>query len=141
MLKINGLTGSHRSGEQETEGRSQETETGLSLSAAYERFDNTTAANRDAISGERVQEIVKERVKNLLGERLFSGQAKIHGQFLRDGEAHCIRNRAAATVGLISQRDRRLHHCTGTPINIKLAARQPAHICRIGGLEHQQTRL
>src|SRR6266480_6299095 len=84
--------------------RRQKAETGSSFSAAYQRFDDGPAANCDAISGERIEEIVKQRVKNLLGERLLSGQSKTHGQFLRDGEAHRIRNRAAATVGLISQR-------------------------------------
>ena len=68
-------------------------------------------------------------------------QAEAGGQLLVDLQADRVRQRMAGTVALVGELDRRLQHRAARAIHIELAARKPAEVGRIGGIEQQQRRL
>src|ERR1035437_10192378 len=109
--------------------------------APRQRLDRTRAANRDPVLHQRVQKIQEQVIEHLLGQRLVAGQPEGSGEFLADGEPHGVKLRLAAAIALIGQRHRRLHDASRAPVHVELAAREPAQVGRIGGIEEQQRAL
>lgn len=109
--------------------------------AARERLDRSAAADGDAGLHERVQEVLEERVEDLLGNGLLPRKAERYRQFLGDAHANLSGMALACAVPFVADGDGRLHDLTGAAIDIKLAAREPTEVRGVGGVEQKQRRI
>ena len=111
-----------------------------SFGTAGERPDDSGAADTNADIHQRVQEVVQDRVDHRLAESPLVARQREAGPVIPCGWSiarhweDCAlpeRSRLLATLIGVSG----LRPC---PVHVKLAAREPAEVARVGSIEEQQ---
>src|SRR5436190_1627640 len=86
--------------------------------AASERAYHCTAANSYADSEQGVEEIVQNRVNDLLRYGLFPGHAEVGGNLLRNLDAEGVGKDVPGAIALICYGDGGLQHRSGATVNV-----------------------